>query len=697
MLSPAQSLQTPILIAGIKAPSTKRTNPDGTEQAADAFGDEAHAFVEARLLQRGVTVKVVGVSPNNVVVAEVRHPMGNIADFILQAGLARCWDAHSTWLGGDMATLRQSEKQARDGRLGLFKGHVAQSNGPAAGEIEATVGRVISADQLIVRNKAGADKKVNLSSVRQPKPSDDKQAPFGAEAKDFLRKLLIGKRVRVKIDGKRPATEGYDEREMATIMLNGKNVGLHLVENGFASVIRHRMDDADRSPIYDELLAAEEAAQKAGTGMWNPKPPKKTEYVDYSASLDQAKRQMGMFSRQSRIPAVVDFVKSGSRFTVLVPRDNAKLTFVLSCVSCPRSARGPNDQAEPFGQEAHDLANRRCMQRDVEIEVEGTDKVGGFIGTMYINRENFAKSLIDEGFASVHAYSAEKSVHGNELFAAETKAKEARLGMWRDWTPEADQEDGHDVSNGTSNGTASVEQRQKDYRDVTVTHIDPENGRLKLQQVGTGTAALNDLMSSFRSFHLSPSANQPLASPPKAGDYVSAQFSLDKVWYRARVRRNDRDAKTSEVVYVDYGNSEIVPWARLRALDNTKFGTTKLRAQAVDAMLSFLQFPAAPEYLKESVQAIEDMTGGAQLVAKVDYVDPKDGTLCVTLFNPAQSQSLDQSVNADILAEGLAMIPKKLRPWERVDTLVLAALAKRQDEAKAERRGMWEYGDLSED
>lgn len=30
------------------------------------------------------------------------------------------------------------------------------------------------------------------------------------------------------------------------------------MENGWASVVRHRKDDEDRSPIYDELLAAEE-------------------------------------------------------------------------------------------------------------------------------------------------------------------------------------------------------------------------------------------------------------------------------------------------------------------------------------------------------------------------------------------------------------------------------------------------------
>src|SRR3569623_2114196 len=121
--------------------------------------------------------------------------------------------------------------------------------------------------------------------------------------------------------------------------------------------------------------------------------------------------EASVLQRQKRVPAIVDFVKSASRFTVLVPRENAKLTLVLSGIRAPRSARNPEEKSEPFGQEAHDFANRRCMQRDVEIDVETIDKVGGFIGTLYVNRENFTRVLLDEGLASVHAYSALHSGH----------------------------------------------------------------------------------------------------------------------------------------------------------------------------------------------------------------------------------------------------------------------------------------------
>ena len=246
MLSPTKHLQTMVLVAGIRAPATKRTNlSDGKEQPAEPYGPEAHFFVESRLMQRNVKVTVLGSNPQGLLICTVKHPNGSIAEFILKAGLARCTDFHSTLLGEEMTSLRQAERQAKSGQLGIFKGHT-ESKGQAS-ETDATVARVQTADTLFLRYRAGSDKRVGLSSVRQPKPTDPKQSPFQADAKEFLRKKIIGKHVRVTVDGKKPASEGYEEREVVTVTLNNKNVALMLVEAGYASVIRHRRDDGKLS------------------------------------------------------------------------------------------------------------------------------------------------------------------------------------------------------------------------------------------------------------------------------------------------------------------------------------------------------------------------------------------------------------------------------------------------------------------
>ncbi|KAJ2969901.1 hypothetical protein NQ176_g8436 [Zarea fungicola] len=330
------------------------------------------------------------------------------------------------------------------------------------------------------------------------------------------------------------------------------------------------------------------------------------------------------------------------------------------------------------------------------------DKVGGFIGELYIGRENFAKVLVEEGLATVHAYSAQKSGNSSELFAAEQRAKEGRKNLWKDWDPSQDQEDDEEFApTDAQESEVSLEKRPTDYRDVVITNIDG-NGRLKIQEIGKGTAALELMMSSFRKFHLDSKNNKPLADAPKTGDYVSAKFSLDGQWYRARVRANDRTAKVAEVLFVDYGNSEKVAWSNLRTLDQSQFGAQKLKPQAADASLSFVQLPTGSDYFEEAVSFIAELTEGRRLVANFDYVDAKENISYVTLYDPKADGDLpgpNDSVNNEIVASGFGMVPTKLKAWERSNAFeaVLQHLRKTEAQAKIERQGQWEYGDLTED
>jgi staphylococcal nuclease domain-containing protein 1 len=701
LLSEKKHLQVMTLLAGIRTPSTERTT-NGQTQPAEEYGNEAKSFVESRLLQRQVKIKIIGASPQGQLVATVLHPRGNIAEFLLQDGLARCNDFHSTLLGQDMAALRAAEKKAQEAKLRLHKHHV--SKGTEGKDLEMTVTKIIGADTVIVKNKAGVEKRINFSSVRGPRTNESTEAPFKDEAKEFLRKKLIGKHVKVSIDGSKPAQDGFEAREVATVTVAGKNIGLQLVQEGYASVIRHRKDDTDRASNYDELLAAQETAKEEKKGMWSGKAPKIKQFVDASESAQKAKIQLSTLARQRKVPGVVDFCKSGSRFTILVPREGVKLTLVLAGVRAPRAGRTPQEQGEPFGNEALELANRRCNQRDCEIDVHDIDKVGGFIGDLYVNRESFAKVLVEEGLASVHEYSAEKSGNAAELLAAQKKAKEGRKGMWHDWDPSQEQEE-EDQSAAVESTTAdlgnmTLDKRPTDYRDIVITNIDTTTGRLKIQEVGKGTAALETLMTEFRKFHSDSKNNVAVKDNVKAGDFVAARFSVDGQWYRARVRSNDRTAKVAEVVYIDYGNSEKQPWSKLRPLDE-KFSTQRVKAQAIDAALSFVQLPTAPDYLNEAIGFIYDITDGKQLVGSFDFVDTKENLSWITIFDPKSEEAdkVTASVNREVMLNGNAMVPRKLRPWERTRAFepVLKSLKEAEAKAKEDRLGMWEYGDLTED
>jgi hypothetical protein len=64
------------------------------------------------------------------------------------------------------------------------------------------------------------------------------------------------------------------------------------------------------------------------------------------------------------------------------------------------------------------------MQRDVEIEIETTDKSGGFIGALYLNKnENAAVTLVSEGLATVHSFSADSLSWSKQLYDAEVRCQ----------------------------------------------------------------------------------------------------------------------------------------------------------------------------------------------------------------------------------------------------------------------------------
>ena len=67
----------------------------------------------------------------------------------------------------------------------------------------------------------------------------------------------------------------YPERACATVTFQGQNLAEALISRGLAVRIRHRQDDDNRSSQYDELVAAEQRAQKAEKGCYAKSLPAK--------------------------------------------------------------------------------------------------------------------------------------------------------------------------------------------------------------------------------------------------------------------------------------------------------------------------------------------------------------------------------------------------------------------------------------
>ncbi|KAI8325459.1 hypothetical protein GQ54DRAFT_217579 [Martensiomyces pterosporus] len=687
-----------LLLTGVKAPAV-RTNIPGQPDLIEPYGDEAKFNVEIRLLQQDVKVKLEGMpqgaSASGTFVGSIIHPAGNIAEWLVSSSYAKVVDWSASYFEGGASKLRALERTAKAKRIRVwhgFEGPLTQGTGE---KFDGTVIRVISGDTVLVHDlEKNKDREFQLSSIRQPRMSDPDQAGYAEQARESLRRLCIGKPVVVNVDYHKPAQDNFRARDCATIRIKSEDIGAHLVKNGLAGVLRYRADDNNRSSNYDELLAAETRAAEAKLGIHSGKPKKAPKVADASENTVRARSFITHWQRSGRVSCVVDYVSAGARLRLHIPRENVKLTFVLGGIRCPRAPRNDGEAGEPLGAEALEYTTRHAMQRDVEAEFEGVDKNGGFIGSIWLSKnENLAENLLHEGLATVHDFSAEQSPHTNKLYSAERRAKADKRGVWADFDAAAEAkkiEQQKQEAEKLASVPAQALKPRIEFLDVVVSEL--VSPSLFYVQIAKPSAIreLENLMADLAISQEPASAD----FAPKAGQLVSACYTVGDEWHRAKIRKALPGKKEFEVVYVDFGNSETIGLDRIRPL-SSKF--TALPAQAHEAQLAFLQLPSetlAADYVGDAFEEARRLVEGRQLVANVEARSPA-GLLHLTLYDPALGRPvLEKSVNGELTSAGYAIADKR-----SLASLHNAAGAAKIEElanqARSAHRGMWEYGDIT--
>lgn len=75
------------------------------------------------------------------------------------------------------------------------------------------------------------------------------------------------------------------------------------------------------------------------------------------------------------------------------------------------------------------------MQREVQIEVDGVDKMGNFVGYLFFSQEeggslsNFSELLLEQGLATLHS-SADRTKYYKQMESAEERARQAKKNIW---------------------------------------------------------------------------------------------------------------------------------------------------------------------------------------------------------------------------------------------------------------------------
>ncbi|XP_062022186.1 ribonuclease TUDOR 1-like [Rosa rugosa] len=668
----------PVIVAGTQAPYI---GPDAYPLIP--FALEAKFFTESRVLNRDVHIVLEGVdefSKFSRLIGSLYYPDGDsekdLGLELVENGYAKYVPWSAKVMGEDARQrLKTAEFEAKKNKLRIWTHFVppATNSKPIHDQnFTGTVVEVVSGECVIVANDSG-ERRVNLSSIWCLKMGNprrgDKPAAYAREAKELLRTRLIGRQVNVQMEYSRKVgqadadssrvidfgsvfikAEGEDKSNQAE-----ENVAELVVACGFGNVIKHR-DFEERSRYYDALLAAESGAIAGKKGLHSSKEAPVVHMTDLTMiTAKKARDVLPSLQRSRRVSVVVEYVLSGHRFKLYIPKETCSISFSLSGVRCP-------GRDEPYSDEAIAVMRRRLMQRDVEIEVETVDRNGTFLGTLWESGTNASIALVEAGLAKYIPFGgSDKIQDGHLLERAMKNAKTKKLKIWENFE-------------GKPN-------KQKELK-VVITEV-LDRGKFYVQTVGDEKSA--SIQQQLTSLNLEEAPSGSDAFNPREGDIVLAQFSADNSWNRARIVNARKDK--FEVFYIDYGNQEVVPYSQLRPLNSSAASAPGL---AQLCSLAHVTVPSLEEeFGQEAGEYLSECTLDKEFTAVIEGRDISGGkfakgqgtgpALMVTLFAVDNADS----INAAMLQNGLASLDNQKRSWKS------RTLREFQEKAQTFRQGMW--------
>jgi staphylococcal nuclease domain-containing protein 1 len=661
---------TGLQVEGFKRdPETKEEKP-----TCAVTSHRSKHFLEFRIMNRKLEARIEAVDQFGNLFGTLYHPKGVISKFLVQEGFAK--------VGGPQlaetefaAELRELQKSAQASKKGRWHSYVAPSMGGGK-EFHAKVAEIVSGDCMIVRDvDTNEERRVYLSSTKAPKQGrkDEKPEPWAYEAKEFLRKKFIGKKVKVTLDYTRepmgpggteppPAMAALGTMCFCTLMERNVNVAAEVIAKGYAKVAPHRSDD-DTSEFLDDLVEAEKKAAEGKHGLHSDKAPAAHRFNDLvgSDNANKAKQMAGSIVRMGKVDGVVDYVFNAGRFKVRLDRENLYIPLVLAGIKVPQTARTVPRKvpAEPFADEAYAYVRDLVMQQEVTVEVHTSDRGGNCLGSLFYkvdNRpKNLAETLCELGFCRTVEFSLQGVPYANNLLAAEQLAKKSDLRV-------------HTLEQETDEAVVVT----KTYPAVEVVHINSINS-FYIQESPDPTLA--EVQKNVASAAQSP---QKLDTATlRKGMMVITEFYGE--FYRAQIV--SISSTDLEVLFVDYGNTE------KKKKDVVKACPASLSLQSVPARAHHMSLGGlivTDEYLNDGARCFQHYAQG-KLKCSVEYSLHGVGQCVLTSVNGGMS------MNERIVSEGLARYDRRQK------ISVAQQLESSQQTARRSRLRMWEQGDNFED
>ncbi len=665
------------------------------------------AYAERSVLHKDVKV-VLHACENKGYVADVIEKKGSMAVFILKNGYSKLFLGNNAYKSEELAALKEAQSQARREKLRVWRFEKDEAGYEDSNEkkensitnksdmsFDGVFYQVHSGDSISVRNKkTGELVRIFLSHLKAPllaKPgSDESDQPWAWQAREFIRKVCVGKALRCEFDYSRTLPkdgkkmnfysvfrhQGKESDSDANTNLD-KNLNVDLLEHGYATFVIPRVDD-EISKHLDLYSAADKTSKEKKTGLNSTKSPGLFNFSDLiSANREKKKNFTKFLVGKKNVPCVVEYCFSSTKFKLRIDGNNCMIPFSLLGIKSVNKDKNNTELHDKLFNTGLDYVNEHTLQREGTCDILQADRVGNYFGFLTLKGKNIAVSLLSEGLAVINNVSSAQIPA--DLKKAEKTAETEKKNIWKyenivNFLKDIDM----------SSLPAKFTEKHTDIKVRVTDYIDMNNFYVNILP-NKSLSAIESVLANYTSGKTKGVNVQP---PVNKGLLCAARYPVDKTYYRAVITGVLKDEKY-EVEFIDYGTVDIVSGSDLIKLDGS---IAQYEPQAVLCELAYLKF--SQNTMKKAIDKFPDFVNlDLELNAKLCYtfnaeVREKSGVL---IYHTKEKKNTN-SYHQDILKLTLAKLDKNKKIPDYFKELT-------ELDATNENKniGIWAENDVSDD
>ena len=660
-------------------------------QKDETLYKQGKAYVERIAMHQNSKLIIYNIDERKNIIGDIKIEKGPLVGQILKEGYAKIFINNNVPIPNeDLNLVKSFQNEARQNRLRIWKNEkiieskeYEKEEGDELGEVKCIM--VHSGDSLSIKDKNGDIQRIFLSNLKAPAlaklNSNEPDKPWAFQAKEFLRKRLIGKEIKCDFNYiKNPKVDSLNEGQNKKMRFytiyytdNNKNekcLNVDLIENGLANLVTFKIEDGEPSKELNNMRNAEQKAKDNKIGIYSPKMPNQTNYSDLVGAPKIKKKSFVSFLLGLKnVECTVEFCFSGYKIKLRIDRKQCYISFGMLGIKTFTKDKNNNEVINKYFQEALNFVNDTILQRDGFCDILVADKMGNYFGNFYFNKKNFAITLLEKGLAVVDEQNKSTHVNLNEFFEAEKKAKDNKIGLWENET----------LANMIKFGDSyfgKYEEINKDIK-LRVTEQDDMHNFYVNFLPNKNLDIIQNILSKYDDGERK---EIKLEQPIKNGTLCAAKYPDDNNYYRGIIRSYNKKKNEYEVEFIDFGNIEFLNVDDLIQLDSE---ISSIEPQAKFCELAYLEY--SKNSMKKAVDKYPDFVNiDSELNGKLCYDYNDDGVKKYGIVIYLKDNDINSTYHANLLKVGFAKLNRKRKIPD-----YLKELDKIEEKANNDGLGLW--------